>query len=406
MRLLILSSLFHPEPTANAVRISELAQVLQQAGHEITVLTGFPYYRNQTPDPDFAGKTFVERVWNGIRIIHCYTYVARNRSLVERLKTFQSFALSSILGAKKRCHGSFDGIVAISPPFFTCFSALAISRIKHVPYILDIQDLYPETAIHLGYLRSPLLKKLLEASEKLVYRKACGVIGISEGFSQHFQKAGVSPLATGVIPSWVDLKVFPYQVCRHDPPTQQRPLVLGFFGNHGLAQGLEMLIGGMVLLKNEPRVRLLMIGDGVAKPDLLIRAQRAGLTNIEFAPPCRHDEVADRLREIDVGIVHLRKNPLYKITVPCKTYEYMALGKPVLIGVDGEARTIVENHRAGLFFEPENPADFARAVRDLLILPARLPILSKSGRNAAETEYSQVILGQKYRSFVEERFSP
>ena len=404
MRLLILSSLFHPEPTANAVRMAELAMVLKEAGHEITVLTGFPYYRQNAPDPAFQGKYFVERDWNGIRVLHCFTYVARSRNILERLKTFNSFAVSSVVGAVKRLGFKPDGLIAISPPFFSCFSALAISRLLGTPYILDIQDLYPETAVHLGVVRNRLLIKALELAERFLYRHAAGMIGISSGFLKHYIRCGVPAGKMVTIPNWVDLSAFPYQECRHDAPTAQYPLRLGFFGNHGLAQGLETLMEGMALLRDEPRVRLTMIGDGVAKADLIRMARQRNLDNIVFEPPCPHDQVAEKLRSIDVGIVHLKRNPLYRITVPCKTYEYMALGKPILIGVDGEARQVVENHRSGLFFEPEQPRSFADMVRQLLPHSERLPIFSKSGRNAAEQFFSRQILGQQYRGFIEDCF--
>lgn len=405
MRLVILSSLFHPEPTANAVRMSELALVLQEAGHEVTVLTGFPYYRQNEPDPAFAGKYFVERAWNEMRVIHCFTYVARSRSILERLKTFNSFAISSVAGAVRRLGFRPDGLIAISPPFFSCFSAFAISRLLRTRYLLDIQDLYPETAVHLGVLRHRPLIKAFEVAERFLYRQASGVVGISSGFADHFCRAGVPRSRVCVVPNWVDLRAFPYQNCRHEAPTAQRPLRLGFFGNHGLAQGLETLVEGMAQLRDEPRVHLSMIGDGVAKPDLIARAKQYNLDNITFAPPCAHDQVAENLRSIDVGIVHLRRNPLYRITVPCKTYEYMALGKPILIGVDGEARRVVEDHRAGLFFEPERPERFALAVRELVSFSSRLPVFSKCGRNAAEQQFSRSLLGRRYAQFVEERFS-
>ncbi len=405
MRLVILSSLFHPEPTANAVRMSELALVLKEAGHEVAVLTGFPYYRQNEPDPAFAGKNFVERRWNDIRIIHCFTYVARSRSLVERLKTFNSFAVSSVIGAIKRLEYRPDGIIAISPPFFSCFSAFVISRLLRTRYILDIQDLYPETAVHLGVLRNRFLIKSFEAAERFLYRQSAGMVGISRGFAEHFERSGVEASRVCVVPNWVDLAAFPYQSCRHDAPTAQQPLRLGFFGNHGLAQGLETLIEGMALLRDEPRVRLTMIGDGVAKPDLIKLSQKRNLDSITFEPPCAHDQVAAKLRSIDIGIVHLKRNPLYRITVPCKTYEYMALGKPILIGVDGEARRVVEDHRAGLFFEPESPEHFARVVRDLIPFSSRLPIFSKCGRNAVEQHFSRQVLGRRYAGFIEDRFA-
>jgi len=161
----------------------------------------------------------------------------------------------------------------------------------------------------------------------------------------------------------------------------------------------------MALLRDEPRVHLTLIGDGVAKPDLIALARNRHLDNINFESPCAHEQVADKLRSIDVGIVHLRHNPLYRITVPCKTYEYMALGKPILIGVDGEARRVVEDHRAGLFFEPERPEQFARVVRELIPFSSRLPVFSKCGRNAVEQQYSREILGHRYLQFLTERFS-
>ena len=406
MNFVILSSLFHPEPTANAVRMSELAKVLHSAGHRVEVLTGFPYYRNQAPDPEFSGRYIVERQWNGMRLIHCYTYVARSASIIERLKTFNSFALSAVWAGATRLSPGTDAIIAISPPFFTGFSALALSRYLKVPYIFDIQDLYPETAVHLGVIRNRRLIQFLEKLERTLYRKAAGMIGISDGFSAHFKKCGVHHSRVEVLPNWVDTAQFSFQPFRTTAITVENPLTIGFFGNHGLAQGLETIIDGIGRVHDEQRVRFVFMGDGAAKQKILERATAMGLKNIRFDPPAPHELVPEKLAEFDVGIVHLCRNPLYRITVPCKTYEYMALGKPILIGVDGEARKIVETAQAGVFFEPENPESFADSVRGLLSDAESLSPMGSSGRRTAEASYSKEVLGRRYLAFLEHTAQP
>lgn len=397
--------MFHPEPTANAVRMSELAKVLTKAGHAVSVLTGFPYYRNHVPDPRYAGRYFVNEKWYDVEVIRCHTYVARSNTIFERLKTFNSFTISSVLAGIFRLHGPVDGIIAISPPFFTGFSVLALSAWLKVPYIFDIQDLYPATAVHLGYLKHPLPVKILEAIERFFYRRAAGMIGISEGFASHYRSCGVPERRISVIPNWVDTYEFQFQPFKQCPFSEESPLKLVFFGNHGIAQGLETIVEAARQLEADRRVTFSFVGDGVCKRALQDRVSRLGLKNVSFFPPCPHSDVPTVLRRFDAGIVHLKKNPLYEITVPCKTYEYMALGKPILLGVDGEARLLTEKAGAGMFFEPENSESLARAVKLILKQPEKMAEMSFRGRQAAESSYSKILLGEKYRSFVESIFT-
>ncbi len=364
MRVLILTSLFHPEIAANAKRMTHLAEGLKQEGHDVLVITAFPYYSSAADRQKYRGKWVVRESYDGIPVIRTYTYCPRHyRSCLARLLCFLSFMLSSLVVAC-RTKERVDVVVTISPPFFSLFSAYVISRLKKASLVIDIQDIYPETLVALGFLKNRILIRLLASCERFFYRRADCLIAISDGFKKDFVRKGAVADRVNVVHNWADTDLF-----RHLEPNGlkvqyglQDKFVIMFVGTIGFAQGLEHVIeAGRLVGREEPAIHFVFLGEGVEKERLQRRIHQYGLSNFTFIGRRPHAEIPQFLSMADVCLVHLRRNPLFEITIPCKTYEYLAAGKPVIMGVKGEALRVIEDGKCGVGVEPESPEDLARA---------------------------------------------
>jgi glycosyltransferase involved in cell wall biosynthesis len=368
MNVLVVTSLFYPEIAANAKRMTHLAEGLREKGHKVSVITAFPYYSTSRNVGTYKGKWIAEDQYQGVPVIRTYAYSCKDYgNFLKRLWCFISFMLSSIFGAFK-IKGKVDVVVTISPPFFSLFSGYIISRMKRACWVLDIQDIYPETLTALGFVKNRIAIKLLQWLEKFFYRKADGMAAISDGFKQDFIDKGAKPGGIEIVPNWADADLFRP---RDGKDLRQKygmdgKFVVTFMGNIGLAQALENLVEAATLLRDyEDAIEFVLLGEGVEKQRIKDMVAKHGLSNFIFIPSKPNSDVPDFLSLANACLVYLRKNDLYEITVPCKTYEYMAMAKPVIMGVKGEALRLIEAGKCGIGVEPESPQDLAKAILEL-----------------------------------------
>ena len=368
MNVLIITSLFYPEIAANAKRMTHLAEGLREKGHTVSVITAFPYYSTASDKERYKGKWIVKDQYQQVTVIRTYTYSPKEyENFLKRLWCFLSFMVSSIFGAFET-KGKVDVVVTISPPFFSLFSGYVISRIKRASLVLDIQDIYPETLVVLGFLNNRVVIKLLELLERFLYRRAKAMAAIWDGFRHDFINKGAETQGVEVVPNWVDADVF--------QPMDSRDLrkeyglddkfVVMFAGTMGFAQALENVVGAARLLRDhQDGIEFVFLGEGVEKERLKGLVRRHKLSNFTFIPPKPNSEVPRFLSLADACLVYLRKNELYRITIPCKTYEYMAMGKPVIMGVKGEALKLIKRADCGIGVEPESPCGLSKAILEM-----------------------------------------
>jgi len=399
MNVLIVTSLFYPEIAANAKRMAHLAEGLRRKGHGVSVITAFPYYSTSKDIGKYKGKWIVKDQYQGIPVIRTYTYPSRRYgNLFTRLWSFLSFMLSSIFGAFK-IKGKIDVVVTISPPFFSFFSGYVISRIKRASLVLDIQDIYPETLVALGFLKNKIAIRLLEWLERFFYRKAKGMTAISEAFRQDFMNKGAEVQGVEVVPNWVDADVF--QPMDSGGLRKEYGLdgkfVVMFVGTMGFAQGLENVIEAARLLwDHQDGIEFVFLGEGVEKGRLEELVWQYRLPNFIFIPSMPNSEIPRFLSLADACLVYLRKNELYKITIPCKTYEYMAMGKPVIMGVEGEALELIRKGDCGIGVELESPCDLAKAILGMCKDRDLVRELGKRGREYLVANFNREKIVSRY----------
>jgi glycosyltransferase involved in cell wall biosynthesis len=402
MRVLIISHFFYPEMMAIAKRMKELGEDLIAKGHEVTVLTGFPNYPDGVIQPQYRGKFFQIEHINGIKVIRAYVYASHNKIFGERLFNHTSFMISSVLEGLFPT-GNPDVILAISPPLFTGVSASIFSKFKGIPFVFDVQDIYPDAAIALGMLSNQYIIHLAQWLEKGIYRNAERIAVISNGFKENLKQKGISLERIEVVPNWVDVNRF-YPDIESKSIRQQWGLtdkfVVMFVGSLGIGQKPQIIIQSAKQLKTQKNIVFVFVGGGVEKQECLLLCEKYQLQNVLFIPPQPMESIPQYIGASDVCLVHLKDIPIFNITIPSKIYEYMAGGRPIIIAVKDEARKLVEDAQCGVYVEPENPDMLAEAILHLYRKEHLRTEYGGNGRLYAVRNYSRDIVTSKYTQIL------
>jgi colanic acid biosynthesis glycosyl transferase WcaI len=362
MKILILTQWYPPEP---ALLLQELAQTLQSRGHDIAVLTGFPNYPSGDLYPGYRLCLWLREILAGVSVIRVPLYPDHSCSGFRRVLNYISFAFSSaILGpwlARRP-----DVIFVYQPPLTIGLPAYVLSRWWHVPFVYQVQDMWPETLSATGMIHNPRILNWINNFAKWIYAKADAICVISPGFQANLVEKGILKEKIHIIPNWVDTAT--YYPEQPDPVLAQKLGLEGrfnimFAGNIGEAQSLETVLDAAELLRDIPEIQFVIIGCGVMLPFLSQSAVKRGLNNVLFLG--RYEvEVMPKLYALaDVLLIHLKNEPLFRITIPHKTYAYMATGKPILAAVAGDAADVVRNAGAGIACLPQDPQALALTTR-------------------------------------------
>jgi colanic acid biosynthesis glycosyl transferase WcaI len=392
MRILLLSTYFRPDIASTGVLMTQLAEELASMGHQIVVVTSMPHYDTNRIWDRYRGRLFVRERQGPLDVRRVYLYVPqRKENLLGRLLNYATFnVLSTVAGTLA---GQYDVVLVPSPPLTNGIAAFLMSRLRRVPFVYNVQDIYPDIAIRLGVMTNPQVIAAFRTLEKFVYRKAAAVSVISEGFRLNLLAKGVPDSKLHVIPNFVDPE-FVRNLPRPNSFSRQHDLddhfVVLFAGNVGLSQGLESVLDAARLLAHQPHVLFLIVGSGAAKDGLMKRVEEMGLDNVRFLPFQPHGVVPELYASADVCLVPLRRG-LTEQSVPCKVYTIMAAGKPLVASVDEASDTwqLVRTADCGLCVQPETPEQMADAILAL----------------ARDRELGGG-MGRRGRQYVESRFTP
>lgn len=373
MHILFLSDNFPPEVNAPASRTFEHCREWVKAGAKVTVITTAPNFPSGKIFAGYKNRLWQSETMDGIRVIRVWTYITANEGFLRRTLDYVSFMVSGTLAAlfvRKA-----DIVVGTSPQFFTVCAARVVSGLKRVPFIFELRDIWPESIKAVGAMKDGFALRMLEKIELYLYRKADAIVCVTHSFKETLAARGVDPAKISVVLNGVDLSRFAPRE-KDAVLVEQLGLkdkfVAGYIGTHGMAHGLETLLEAAQLLQNSPyagRFRILMLGDGARKKALQDEAQRMGLTNVIFHDSVGKDDVVRFWSILDATIIHLKKSDLFTTVIPSKIFEAMAMGLPMVCGLQGESAEIVAREGAGLKFEPENAAE----LRDCLLSLERDP---------------------------------
>ncbi len=405
MHILLIHQVFAALDEAGGTRHHEFARYLAARGHRVTVITGPMSYLTGTPlRPPTVSPHFL-RKWGesergakmggeqegGVRVIRAYNSRAPHQSFIHRAVFFMSFMVSSFwigLGVKK-----VDVVWGTSPPIFQGVTAWLLARLKRVPFLFEVRDLWPQFAIAAGVLRSRTLIRLSLWLERFLYRRADRVMVNSPGYVVHVTERGAKRV--DLVPNGADPEMF-------DPADdgaafRTRNLLADKFvvlyaGAHGMSNDLGIALEAAKILQDvtvTSKVTVTFLGDGKEKANLQKQAADLGLTNVLFLPPVPKNEMAAVLAGADACLAILKPIEEYKTPYPNKVFDYMAAGRPVVLAIDGVIREVVETAECGVFAQPGDPSALAEAIRFLADNPERSRRMGLAGRRYLEKHFSR-----------------
>ena len=406
MKVLIYTHYFYPEHlAAQSKRIGDLSRTLARAGHEVTIVAGFPSHPTGSVYPEYKGEWFREEKWeDGTRLLRCWSYVRPFNSSRARILNHVSFLAASVLQGVWATRGDrVDVVLGISPPLFTGLAGALAAMLHRTPFVLDVQDLWPEEAVAVGGLRNPYAVRLASGVARFLYKKAARNVVISKGFKKAVAEQGAREKALHVIPNWVREECFEEREAVRLPGAGFRVV---FAGTIGLAQGLEAVVEAAERLR-ERDVSFIFVGEGVEKERLRLEARRRELENLHFLPAVAQEDLPAVLAAADALLVHLKPEGIFEVVIPSKTYEYLAAGRPILMGVPGEAARLVEDSGAGVAFPPGDAAALAGAVEKMLDLGSEgRRKLGEAGREYARENFAAAKLTARYERILREVGKP
>ncbi|MGK2864632.1 MAG: glycosyltransferase family 4 protein, partial [Chitinophagaceae bacterium] len=299
------------------------------------------------------------------RVIRVWSFITKNEGFIKRILDYFSFGVSSFMA------GLFiktDIIIATSPQIFSAVSGRTLSFFKRKPWIMEVRDLWPESIVAVGAMSSKSFGyRMLERMEKNLYRRAQKIVVVTDSFKTNLIRRGISDNKITVIKNGVDLKAF-YARPRDEKLAAQLGLenkfVVGYIGTHGMAHGLDFILRSVKKIEDK-EIHFLFIGDGAEKNNLRTLKEELQLHNVTMLDAIPKDMVAQYLSIVDVALVNLRKAETFMNVIPSKIFENAAMGIPVLLGVDGEVRDLIQTYDAGVYFEPGNEIQFIKAINDI-----------------------------------------
>jgi len=412
MKILYVSQYFPPEMGAPAARAAELSRHWAAAGHDVTVLTGFPNHPTGVIPPEYRDKfrrLVAHEQTNGVNVIRTWLLPFPNRKAHERMLNYSSFCISAA------STGLFlsrpDVVIATSPQLLVGLSGWWLARWKRVPFVFEVRDLWPESLAAVGMGENDsLLHRSLAKIAGFLYRHADRIVVVTPAFEEHLvEHWNVPREKISVIENGVETQLFAPEPFGGETGSNLRreldaeeKFVVSYIGTMGMAHGLETIIAAAVQLRaTNPEVVFLMLGEGAAKQRIASLARERGLSNLRFVDQQPRERIPAYISASDACLVLLKKTDLFKTVIPTKMLEFMSCARPVILGVDGQARAILEEARAGLVIEPENSDALVNAIRYLAANREEARELGQNGRAHILRRFSRPQTAERYIRVLE-----
>jgi glycosyltransferase involved in cell wall biosynthesis len=407
LKVLVLTQYFPPEIGAPQARLFELMLRLKAYGGHITILTAMPNYPQMQIYEGYENKQYMTENIEGLEVHRSNIYIPKSKKIIPRLRNYFSFVISSFRYGRNL--GEFDYIFCESPPLFLGITAVLLKRHYTAKLIFNVSDLWPESAEKLEIVTNKFFLGMAYKLEAFLYKKSFLITGQTNGIvkdiKNRFPKSKVFWLPNGVDEEKFDPEIVESAGWRKKLNYQDDDFVFLYAGIHGHAQGLEIIIEAADRIKNT-RAKFLFVGSGPEKRELIELTKRKGLDKVvKFHDSIEKDAISSLIKEIDAVIIPLKKLDLFKGAIPSKIFENLSMGKPVILGVDGEAREIfVENGQCALYFEPENIEHLIARINELMDIPetrnrlinnSRKFVVEKFSRNKIAKEFWNLLIQHK-----------
>ncbi len=391
MRILIYSYNYYPEPIGIAPLMTELAEGLVKRGHEVRVVTAMPNYPERQIYEGYRGKLYVKEYKNGVQIQRSYVWIRPQPNLLDRVLLDASFVVSSFLPALFGWRP--DVILSTSPSLPVCIPTTLLGWLHDCPVVLNLQDILPEAAVHVGLLKNKFLIQVFATLEKFAYRTATKISVIADGFVDNLRSKGVAANKIVQIPNWVDVNFI------HPLPKENNPFraahnldgkfVVLYSGNIALTQGLETVVKAAAALRDVPDIAFVIVGEAKGLQRLQQECQDIGADNVLLLPFQPREKLPEMLAAADVGLVVQKKNVI-SFNMPSKIQVLLASGRALVASVpdNGTAARAIRQSCGGVVVTPEDSQALAAAVLDLYQHPEKVKTLGYNSRQFAIEQYS------------------
>ena len=407
MRVLLLSQFYWPEERSAPANLAAVSEFLVRRGHEVTVVTGFP---NHPFGRIYDGYRLRWRQWDdvkGVRVLRLPLYPDHSLSALRRMMHYASFALSAgTLGALLTRKFRPDVLLVYLPPLTNWFPLRILELLHRMPVVFWETDLWPDALTASGKQLPTWAERGIRFLDGAVHRRADKVCLNSPGLVQRLQEKGMAPERLEVVTDWADESLF-FPVNRQ-PELARRFGLEGKFnviygGNFGPAQGLETVIRSAAHLKDLEDFQLVLIGSGEEETKLRKLVEKEGLENVRFVPRQPMNRIRDFFALADILVVHLKPAELYELQIPSKIMAYLACGRPILCGIDGQAADVVRDAGAGPCCPPGDSEALAHAMRRLYEMdPRQRDELGERGRETYLEKYTLEVQALRIESILSE----
>ena len=408
MNILLIHQYFLEEDDPGGSRWNEFTRVWTAQGHTITVLAGMMHYNGKEKRPEYKGKYFVKKQQGSVNVVRCHVSEAYNKHFIGRLWGYFSFMFSSLYAGLFKAKGKYDVVIVTSPPLFVGVSGYLVSRLRRMPFVFEVRDLWPESAIDTGVLTNKLIIKLAYWVEGFIYKRAKLINVLTPAFYNTLRdKKNIPENKLIQISNASDFSLSEELLRTLDVPAFRKQhnleeyFVITYVGAHGVANCLEQLLDAGEALK-DTNVLFLLIGQGMEKDKLVKIAAERNSTNVRFLDSVPKAEVFRYILASEMGASVLKRVDTFKTVYSNKTFDYMSCKKPILMAIDGVSRELVEAAAAGVYVEPENIGEYNRIIRQYLHDPERLKREGESGYRFAKENFDREVLARKYVEYISE----
>jgi glycosyltransferase involved in cell wall biosynthesis len=405
MNILIITQYFPPETGGPTNRLLSLALAMHQAGHSVEVITAKPNHPEGVIWPEYRGKLVQNRTYREIPVKYIWVYAHPRKTFFRRILNHISFMIMATLTALYSS-ASYDFVLVSSPPLFVGVAGWLVSRCKKARYIFDVRDLWPDLAMAVGQLQHPVMVSLARWLERWIYQRADAITAVTRSFCQEIQKRAppskpIEFVSNGTVPELFQNPA-PNSVVRSKLGLKSDEYLVAYLGNVGICQGLQHLVAcAQMLQERDETIRFLIMGDGPVKTQIMAEADQHAIRNMIFRPRLDLAETIPYMQAADALMVSLVAHELLAQFVPSKFYDSMACGKPILLGVQGEAKNILNEAGAGIDYPNENPSALAAAILWLKAHPAEAKLMGRQGQEYVAKHFRRADQAVKMMNLME-----
>lgn len=397
-RILYVSQYFVGADQPGGQRHRQHCLALARAGHDVTVVTSYVQHKERTIPERYRGKRMVREQEDGLTVWRTYSTPGYGRDLRSRLASYTSFALWGSLASMRA--GRHDVVIASSPPLPAAAAAAALARARRAKFVLEVRDLWPDSAVEMGLVTDPRIIGLARRMEHFSYRSASAIVALTEGIRDGVIAQGVSPSRIALVTNGIELDAAAGGAA--EVPVPADAFVAMYVGAHGTYSSLGTVLDAADRLRGRPDIRFVLVGGGDQKPALVEEAARRGLDTVAFVDPVPKRDVPSWLARADACLLPYQDRELFAGALPNKTFDYMGAGRPIVAAVrPGEVSRLLETAGCGVTVPPEDGAALAAAVARLADDRADARRMGDAGAAYVRAHYDRAALARRFVQVVE-----